>query len=151
MKIEGLDEIDNRLVNLLRHDARLTYSDLGDQVGLTRVAVKNRVKALEDKGIIRGYHAVIDPLVTPQMKAFVAFVETTPDAFDDVANLMLSQKCVVTLCQTSGGCRLFAVCVAEKIEEMRAFAREIRNANPGVLKFTADNVWDVMKGSVLPE
>ena len=46
MNINGLDEKDNQIVNLLIKNARLTYSEIGEQIGLTRVAVKNRVKVL---------------------------------------------------------------------------------------------------------
>ena len=52
MKLNGLDEKDNQIVNLLLENARMSYSDIGDVVGLTRVAVKNRIKALEEKGVI---------------------------------------------------------------------------------------------------
>ena len=57
MKLNGLDETDNRIVGLLMRNARMSWSDIGEEVGLTRVAVKNRVRALEEKGVIRGYHA----------------------------------------------------------------------------------------------
>lgn len=61
MNIKGIDEKDNQIVTLLRKDARMSWSDIGDAVGLSRVAVATRVKALEAKGIIRGYTALIDP------------------------------------------------------------------------------------------
>ena len=41
---------DRRLVELLIHNARMSYSDLGQAVGLSRVAVKARVRALEERG-----------------------------------------------------------------------------------------------------
>ena len=58
MKINGLDEKDNLIVSLLMKNARMSFTDIGEEVGLTRVAVKNRVKALEEKGVIKGYHAM---------------------------------------------------------------------------------------------
>ncbi len=39
MKLNGLDEKDNQIVNLLLENARMSYSDIGGKVGLTRVAV----------------------------------------------------------------------------------------------------------------
>jgi len=82
MHINGLDEIDNQIVNLLIEDARLTYSDIGEKVGLSRVAVKNRVSALEERGIIKGYHADVDPLEAPKMMTFVAVIKTRADSYD---------------------------------------------------------------------
>ena len=52
MFLSGLDDIDRRLVELLIHNARMSYSDLGQAVGLSRVAVKARVRALEERGVI---------------------------------------------------------------------------------------------------
>lgn len=150
MNINGLDEKDNQIVNLLIKYARLTYSDIGEQIGLTRVAVKNRVKTLESKGIIRGYHAEIDPLVAPKMMVFVIFVETTPEAYETVSERLKAEKCVATLCQTSGDSCLHGICVVEDIQEMRAFARQMRNELKGLLRFAAYAVLDIMKGSVLP-
>ena len=57
MNIARIDEKDKRILELLSKDGRMTYSDIGEDVGLSRVAVAARVKVLEEKGIIRGYTA----------------------------------------------------------------------------------------------
>lgn len=92
MKLNGLDETDNRIVSLLMKNARMSWSDIGEEVGLTRVAVKNRVRALEEKGVIKGYHAQIDPLVLPEMQTFVVFVHTEPGAYDAIAEKLRTEK-----------------------------------------------------------
>lgn len=150
MYINGLDEKDNQIVSLLIKDARLSYSEIGGQVGLSRVAVKNRVKALESKGILRGYHAEVDPLVTPQMMTFVIYVETSPGTYEEITEKLKAEKCVVTLCQTSGDSCLHGICTAESIQEMRAFARRMRSENEGLRHFAAYSVLDIVKGSVFP-
>ena len=45
MFLSGLDDIDRRLVELLIHNARMSYSDLGQAVGLSRVAVMDTLRA----------------------------------------------------------------------------------------------------------
>lgn len=150
MKLLGLDEKDNKIVSLLMQNARMSYSDIGEEVGLTRVAVKNRVRALEKKGVIKGYHAHIDPLALPEMQTFVVFVHTEPGAYDAIADKLKSEKAMVTLCLTSGECRMHGICVVESIEEMRKFAKRARTENPGLLRFAAYGVLDVLKGSVFP-
>ena len=150
MKLNGLDEKDNLIVNLLLKNARMSYSDIGTEVGLSRVAVKNRITALEEKGVIKGYHVAIDPLVVPEMQTYITFVQTEPGAYDAVSEKLRAEKSVVILCQTSGECCLHAVCVAENIQEMRDFARRMRTENPGLLKFAAYMVFDILKGDLLP-
>ena len=52
MFLDGLDELDQKILQLLIRNARMSYSEIGQQVGISRVAVKMRVQALEKKGIM---------------------------------------------------------------------------------------------------
>ncbi len=56
-----LDQIDERIVAALRHDARASFADIGTQVGLSAPAVKRRVDRLRERGVITGFTAVVDP------------------------------------------------------------------------------------------
>ncbi len=56
-----LDERDRDIVAALQDDARATYADVAARVGLSASAVHERVRKLEQQGVIRGYRAVIDP------------------------------------------------------------------------------------------
>ena len=56
MYLSGLDEQDRKILNLLTQNARYTYSEIGEKLGLSRVAIKNRIDALEQRGVIRGIH-----------------------------------------------------------------------------------------------
>jgi len=55
-----LDDIDRKILTELQTDARTSYAELGRRVGLTTPAVIERVRKLEDAGIITGYRAEID-------------------------------------------------------------------------------------------
>ena len=55
-----IDEIDRNILNELQRDARISYAELGRRVGLTTPAVIERVRKLEDAGVITGYRAEID-------------------------------------------------------------------------------------------
>lgn len=55
-----LDDIDRKILIELQTDARTSYAELGRRVGLTTPAVIERVRKLEDAGIITGYRAEID-------------------------------------------------------------------------------------------
>ena len=56
-----MDDVDQRIVALLRENARRSFKDIGDAVHLTAPAVKRRVDRLERDGVILGYTAVVDP------------------------------------------------------------------------------------------
>jgi Lrp/AsnC family leucine-responsive transcriptional regulator len=55
-----IDEIDRKILKELQQDARVSYAELGRRVGLTTPAVIERVRKLEDSGVITGYRAAID-------------------------------------------------------------------------------------------
>lgn len=57
----GLDAKDWQLLELLQKDARTGYAELGRHVGLSAPATAERVKRLEDAGVIRAYRAEVDP------------------------------------------------------------------------------------------
>jgi Lrp/AsnC family transcriptional regulator, leucine-responsive regulatory protein len=57
-----LDAVDLQILDLLQQDGRMSNADLAQRVGLTAPTVLRRVKLLEERGVIRGYAAQIDPL-----------------------------------------------------------------------------------------
>lgn len=56
-----MDAIDKRILNILRNHARATYQELGDAIGLSAPGAYQRVKKLEETGVITGYHAAVSP------------------------------------------------------------------------------------------
>ncbi|WP_134669764.1 MULTISPECIES: Lrp/AsnC family transcriptional regulator [unclassified Amycolatopsis] len=56
-----LDDVDRHLLELLQSDGRLTFSELGRRVSLSAPAVTERVRRLEQRGVITGYAARVDP------------------------------------------------------------------------------------------
>lgn len=68
-----LDETDRRILELLQSDARIANAAIARDVGLAPSAVFQRIRKLEDSGVIRGYHAHLDPNVLGQgLMAFIA-------------------------------------------------------------------------------
>ena len=61
MFLHGLDDLDQQILQLLIKNARMSYSDIAQQVGISRVAVKMRVQSLEQRGIIEEYTTIINP------------------------------------------------------------------------------------------
>lgn len=61
MYLDGLDGLDRKIVQLLIENARISYSNIGEKIGISRVAVKARIQALEQKGVIEEYTTVINP------------------------------------------------------------------------------------------
>ena len=60
MKVK-LDAIDRRILDQLQRDGRITNVELASRVGISAPPCLRRVRALEEAGYIRGYHAALDP------------------------------------------------------------------------------------------
>jgi Lrp/AsnC family transcriptional regulator, leucine-responsive regulatory protein len=56
-----LDEIDAKILDVLQRQGRTKRNDLAEVVGLSLPSVSERLKKLEEAGIITGYHATVDP------------------------------------------------------------------------------------------
>lgn len=151
MVFYGLDEIDNKILNLLREDARLSYSEIGERVGLTRVSVKNRIKSLREKEIIRGYHADINPIAVPDTQPFYTYIETKPDMYDSVTEKLKNEPMVSLVFRVSGNNAILAICAAESKEDRSKFAWRVRNHYDGITYFSAKDIWEVVKGNILPD
>src|SRR2546422_8726287 len=67
-----MDKIGRQIVTLLEQDARQSFADLGQKVGLSKTPCWQRVRDLERSGVIRGYRAEIDSAqLGLQVEAFV--------------------------------------------------------------------------------
>lgn len=75
-----LDDIDRSLLEELQRDGRVSYTELGRRVALTAPAVAERVRRLEEAGVIKGFHADVDAAkVGFPITAFVRWTSSGPD------------------------------------------------------------------------
>ena len=84
-----MDITDHKIIEILQTDGRVSMKDLGKIVGLTSPAVSERVKRLEESGVITGYKAIINPDALGRfIKAFIhiALPSDKYDIFIEAAN-----------------------------------------------------------------
>jgi len=79
-----VEDTDRLIVRLLAEDGRMSYTDLGRATGLSTSAVHQRVRRLEQRGVIRRYAAVVDPEAAGlPLTAFVSVKPIDPSEPDD--------------------------------------------------------------------
>ncbi|MEI6229633.1 MAG: Lrp/AsnC family transcriptional regulator [Actinomycetes bacterium] len=79
-----MEEIDLAIVNLLAQDGRMSYTDLGKETGLSTSAVHQRVRRLEQRGLIKGYTITVDhDQMGLPLTALVSIKPIDPAAPDD--------------------------------------------------------------------
>lgn len=90
-----IDEIDRKIITLLQENARLSNAAIAEQVGLTTSTVHERVKKLENKGLIKGYVAMVDPEALG--KSIMAFIRLT---LGGTVDYLESKNGIVEICET---------------------------------------------------
>ena len=113
------DEIDRRIIGELQVNARISYAELGRRVGLTTPAVIERVRKLEDAGIILGYPAEIDPAkVGMPITAFIRMSITGVD-YSHIIQVAEGSKEILECHRGAGGDSFIMRVVVESVEHLQ--------------------------------
>ena len=136
MFLDWLDELDQKIVNLLIQNARMSYSEIGQQTGISRVAVKMRVQALEKKGVIEEYTTIVNPQKISGAVSCYFEIETRPDTLMEVADILCQNDTITQIYRVTGKSRLHVHAVASSNEEMEALLYDTIDKLPGVLECT---------------
>ncbi|MFP2926113.1 Lrp/AsnC family transcriptional regulator [Pyxidicoccus sp. 3LG] len=98
-----LDELDHRLVDLLQRDGRATQLELSRAVGLSQPAVAERIRKLEERGIITGYTARVDASkLGKDITAFIGVSVEHPKYFEGFAKKVLALPDVLECHRVAG-------------------------------------------------
>ena len=145
MYLDGLDELDQKIVRLLIENARVSYSDLGDKIGLSRVAVKARIQALEQRGIIEEYTTVINPQKISGAVSCYFEIETTPGGLSEVIDILNGDDTVTQIYRVTGRDKLHVHAVAASGEEMETFLHAVIDTLPGVVSCSCNIILSRIK------
>lgn len=97
-----LDPVGLQILRLLQDDARLPFSEIGRRVGLTAPAVAERVRRMEEAGIITGFHAAVNPAKLGMPLTAYIHVTAAGGRCDPIEALALQQS-AVTECYCIAG------------------------------------------------
>ncbi len=145
MYLDGLDELDQKIVRLLIENARISYSDLGEKIGISRVAVKTRIQALEQKGIIEEYTTVINPQKISGAVSCYFEIETIPACLPQVTAILNQHDTVTQIYRVTGKDKLHVHAVAASAEEMEAFLHTVIDPLPGVVSCSCNMILSRVK------
>ena len=98
-----MEDLDRQILRLLADDGRRSYTDLAKDTGLSVSAVHQRVRRLEQRGLLRGYRAVLDAdQVGLPLTAFVSIKPIDPAAPDDAPD-RLAHLTAIEACHSVAG------------------------------------------------
>jgi Lrp/AsnC family leucine-responsive transcriptional regulator len=121
----ALDATNLRLLTELQADARLSLAELGRRVGLSSPAVAERLARLEQEGVIRGYHADIDPRALGYVLGVVIRIRPAPRELRKVADVARETPEIVQCDRVTG----------EDCYVMRANVRDVEHLEEVIDRF----------------
>lgn len=97
-----LDETDKQILTILHEEGRISYTDLGKRVDLSRVAVQARINQLIEAGVIEKFTAVINPAKIGIHVSVFFNVEVEPQFLEEVALKLEEEPAVTSLYHMTG-------------------------------------------------
>ncbi len=127
-----INDIDSKILNIIQQDARIANAEIARQVGLAPSAVLERVKKLEERGIIRGYAAELDATqIGFGLTAFI-FVRTK-DCSDEADKLLAAIPEVLEVHDVAGDEDYLLKVKAKNTEDLARILREKLKNVPNVI------------------
>jgi Lrp/AsnC family transcriptional regulator, leucine-responsive regulatory protein len=132
-RLSAVEKTDRQILRLLAGDGRMSYTDLGKATGLSTSAVHQRVKRLEERGLITGYGASIDHQKAGRpLTAFISITPIDASAADDYPDRLAAIE-EIESCWSVAGEESYIlkvrVAVPTDLEELLARIRSVANVS----------------------
>ena len=141
-----MDDIDRKIACLLQADNRLSNADIGSAVGLSVSAANERVRRLNNSGVIRGNHAVLDPdQVDLPLCAFI-FIDLAPHPDETGFRAAIAAQPEIQEVHQVAGAHCYLVKI--RVSGTRALQRVLTDhikSQPDVLRTETVMVLEVIK------
>lgn len=139
-----INEIDSQILNIIQQNARISNAEIARQVGFAPSAVLERVKKLEERGIIRGYAAELDAAqIGFGLTAFI-FVRTK-DCSDEADKLLAAIPEVLEVHDVAGDEDYLLKVRARDAEDLSRILREKLKNVPNVISTRTTVVLQTIK------
>ena len=120
----NLDETDEEIVKILKQEGRATYSDIGKKVGLSEGAVRKRIKALVDLGVIRRFTVKVGLMEGAEAITLISVNPSFPTSH--VSEILKKIPNVETVYEVAGQYDIAAIISALNIVEVNECVEKIR-------------------------
>ena len=115
-----LNDADQRLLSLLRDDARASTAELARRLGVSRTTVQSRIERLEARGVIAGYGVRLSPDYERGLVRAHVLLTVTPKLADKVVRSLKALPAVRTLHSVSGSFDMIVVVESPSIADLDA-------------------------------
>ncbi len=119
-----IDEMNKKILHFLQKDARITYKEIAKELKRSETTIRDRIKAMEEAGVIQGYTALVDKTVIGFHFFAIILANLVSSAdLDDVTEKIKMVKNVLRVYQISGEHKIAIFMVAPSYKDMKEVLR----------------------------
>ncbi len=122
-----MDETDREIIKILKRNGRATYIDIGEKVGLSEGAVRKRVKALVDSGVIKRFTIKVGLVEGAEAITLLSVNPSFPTS--DISEVLQKIPNVETVYEVTGQYDIAVIISALNITEVNHCVEKIRRVN----------------------
>ncbi len=143
----ALDKTDEKILRLMEDNGRISFQEIGDAVGMSRVAAKKRVAKLEREGVIRGYRACI--VRDNEITMFIDIV-TQPEPYEKILSYVSEELPFVReVYRTTKENHIHLVAVSDTVVNLKKVIGMLRKAYGGsIVQLQCHAVKETVKNDV---
>ncbi len=141
---EKIDELDIQILSLLQEDSRLSFNRIASKLGISVGTAYNRVKSLENRGILKGYTIILDPVKLGYSLTAIILIQAEGKYLVDVEKEVAKIKNVISVYDITGD---FDIAVVARFKDRFGLNHFIKNllSNPYVKRTVTNVVLNVVK------
>ena len=129
------DALDSKIVKSLMDNGRMTFAELAGQLGLSAPAAAERVRRLEERGVIKGYAALVDPeAVGCGVTAFVSVALERPEHREPFARLVTAKREIQECHHVAGDFDFLLKVRCGTLRDLERLVGEVIKGLPGVVR-----------------
>ncbi len=139
-----MDRTDEKILELMKGNARMSFQELGNAIGMSRVAAKKRVMKLEKAGIIRGFNTAIYP--EDEITMFID-IETEPGRYEDVLKYVATRTAFIRqIYRTTKENHIHIVAVSDSVQDLKYLQKMIqKRCGEDIASMKAHAVKEIIK------
>jgi Lrp/AsnC family transcriptional regulator for asnA, asnC and gidA len=118
---------DLNLIKILMNDSRLSYTKIARVLGVTEAAIRKRVKALEEKGVIKRFTIDVNPKALGYDLDVLIGVDTTPERYVKILEILKKMDEVIGLYTSAGDHMILLRAWFKNTDELNKFIHELES------------------------
>ena len=124
-----MEKLDRQILSLLAVDGRMSYTDIGHATGLSTSAAQQRVRRLEQRGIIKGYRAILnEELLHRDLIAFISIRAINGEEDEATPNLLASFLEIISCYATAGSSSYLVKAQVASTSELNELLTRLRTS-----------------------